>query len=338
VFEGFKPRQDLSGFTAIPNEFFDAVLEGVESISELKVILAVFRKTYGWVTGFLEGKPVFKIEDEISYSQFQKLTGLKSNGSISEGLSQAMSHGFIVRVKKGTFAGGNREGISATYRIRTLGVNLEEFVAEVLPTPECVVGRSSEVLPTPICVPGKSPETEVLPTPECVLTKETIFLLNNYVPPTPECVLTRSFAEETASPATPKKDREVFSTKDIKSPTKGRKMYDLFLEKKAQDYNANDLCFYFSTKFEKIIGVRYGGVTQKDRRLMKQLLDTYKSENVATAVDYLMSNYREWVDTPSISVLFGFRNTVFPKALSDGMKVDVRQAHFDENEKSGIGW
>ena len=147
MFQGFKPRQDLIGFTAIPNEWFDEVMGKIDNLAELKVVQAVFRKTYGWVEGWVEDKAVYKLEDAISYSQFAEMTGL-SSASISEGLKRAIAHGYIIQVSAGDFE--TRE--SARYRIRTVSDNpqtLEERpqirgIGKFLPTLETKVTKEKE--------------------------------------------------------------------------------------------------------------------------------------------------------------------------------------------------
>ena len=133
MFKGFKPRQDLSGFTAIPNEWFDEVLAKIDNLAELKIVQAVFRKTYGWVENWHNGEAVFKIEDGISYSQFAELTGL-SSASIAEGIKRAIEHGYIVQLKKGNFYTSE----SSVYKIRTIDDKLPEKPQEkpALPTLE----------------------------------------------------------------------------------------------------------------------------------------------------------------------------------------------------------
>ena len=139
MFKGFKPRQDLSGFTAIPNEWFDEVLAKIDSLAELKIVQAVFRKTYGWVENWHNGEAVFKIEDGISYSQFSELTGL-SSASIAEGIKRAIEHGYIVQLKKGNF----HTGESSVYKIRTIDDKLPEKPLEKpdLPTLDSKVGKT----------------------------------------------------------------------------------------------------------------------------------------------------------------------------------------------------
>jgi phage replication O-like protein O len=59
-------------FTQAPNDLFDKWLP-LLSESELKVLLVILRKTFGW----------HKIEDWISLSQLQKLTGLSESSVLS---------------------------------------------------------------------------------------------------------------------------------------------------------------------------------------------------------------------------------------------------------------
>lgn len=122
-FKGFKGRLDMKGFTSIPNEFFDEVLPEIKSLSELKVLLAVFRKTYGWVSHIdpNTGQPVYKEEDEIAMSQFMKLTGL-SKPSCVDGVKRGLEDGYLERTKEGTFHGGDSlNNEAAAYRIKQIG-------------------------------------------------------------------------------------------------------------------------------------------------------------------------------------------------------------------------
>jgi len=88
-FNGFsKPNT-----TPTPNQFYDEVLAKVKPVSELKVILYVIRRTYGW------GKFV----DRISQSQFKDgINGLDngtglSGPSVTRGLQAAVEHGYLAR-------------------------------------------------------------------------------------------------------------------------------------------------------------------------------------------------------------------------------------------------
>ena len=79
--EGFRKPN----YTQIPNRLFDELLP-LMGAAELKVTLAICRKTFGW----------HKKRDRISISQLEKLTGLSHQGVIT-GLQQGMNRGTIVR-------------------------------------------------------------------------------------------------------------------------------------------------------------------------------------------------------------------------------------------------
>ena len=99
TFEGFRPRSKLEQFTAIPNEFFDEVMKNVNG-NELKILLSVFRKTYGWVIGSDDkGNPVYKTQDSISLSQFQDITGIKSINTVKKYLKSLIDKGYIIQTE-----------------------------------------------------------------------------------------------------------------------------------------------------------------------------------------------------------------------------------------------
>lgn len=74
--------------TRIPNELLDVMMsDGVKmSDAELRVSLAIYRKTWGWR----------KDRDKISISQLEALTGLSRQGVI-DGIEAAMKRGLIAR-------------------------------------------------------------------------------------------------------------------------------------------------------------------------------------------------------------------------------------------------
>lgn len=72
--------------TQTPNSFFDESLKYISSLPELKVVLAIIRKTLGWQ----------KEKDRISMSQIRLMTGLAQQ-SVKRGIDLALKHGFIVR-------------------------------------------------------------------------------------------------------------------------------------------------------------------------------------------------------------------------------------------------
>lgn len=291
MFQGFKPRQDLVGFTAIPNEWFDEVMGKIDNLAELKVVQAVFRKTYGWVEGWAEDKAVYKLEDAISYSQFEEMTGL-SSASISEGLKRAIAHGYIIQVSAGDFE--TRE--SARYRIRTVSDN-----------PQTLEER-----------PQTRGIGKFLPTLETKVTKER---------------KEKGKKRKESDFGFPKVEKEVYSTEDVKS--RGSTMFARYKDKEIAEYNANDLAFYFREKYEKITGVRYSRITNKERGHLKELLDTFGAEVVAKGIDYLMENYHTLISGyPSIAVLYGFRTSIIPSAVkgNPASRLDVRESKLTEED------
>ena len=94
---------DFQGFTEpnttpTPNQFYDFIMADINNLAELKCVLYVIRRTYGFL----------KFVDRIAYSQFEngimtrsgkrldKGTGL-SGPSISAGLNKAVDHGYLNR-------------------------------------------------------------------------------------------------------------------------------------------------------------------------------------------------------------------------------------------------
>jgi phage replication O-like protein O len=76
-------------YTQIPNQLLDEQLAEMGE-AELKITLAVCRKTFGW----------HKDSDRISLSQFQELTGLSRQGAVN-GIEAALARGTIQREAHG---------------------------------------------------------------------------------------------------------------------------------------------------------------------------------------------------------------------------------------------
>jgi hypothetical protein len=286
AFDGFKPRQNLVGFTAVPNEWFDEVMKDIDNLAELKIVQAVFRQTYGYIQQNVEGN-VFKITDRISYSRFKDLTGL-SKPSICDGIKRAINDGYIIRTKEGSIKGN-----SAEYKIRTKGEE-KQTIEE-----ECDVGIDK-------FFPKESDKEE----------KDLITEIN--------------FDKEQQK-----------KSKKYKKKTQ----YQKYREKDPEDYHSNDLCYYFRDEYQKDL-VNYGKITNKERGQMKKLLNEYDPRIVVGAIDFLMKNYEDLIDGyPSISVLYGFRKTIFPSVVKGkSKKHDVRDTKFDEEEiqkkanEDVVGW
>ena len=75
--------------TQTPNELFDDHMKEMSG-AELKVILAICRKTFGW----------HKDRDQISISQMMELTGL-SNRAVIDAIKKLMGMGLIARRQLG---------------------------------------------------------------------------------------------------------------------------------------------------------------------------------------------------------------------------------------------
>lgn len=120
MFDGFQPRPQMTGFTSLPNEFFQYdVLSNLKE-AELKILLATFRKTYGWIDRIENGEVIYKLEDDISYSQYRDMTGL-SDASISSALKKLIEKGYMTRVRV-----GNQSGLTSRYKIRIKGESPDE--------------------------------------------------------------------------------------------------------------------------------------------------------------------------------------------------------------------
>ena len=78
------------GFVPIPNAYIDRYLADLSG-AELKVLLAVLRRTVGWR----------KESDEISIEQLQQMTGLARN-SVRAGLRGLLERGLIVECTRAT--------------------------------------------------------------------------------------------------------------------------------------------------------------------------------------------------------------------------------------------
>jgi len=76
-------------YTQVPNTLLDEQM-GEMGYAELKVVLAICRKTFGW----------HKRQDLLSFSQLEELTGMSRQG-VNNGIQDAMDRGVIGRSKDG---------------------------------------------------------------------------------------------------------------------------------------------------------------------------------------------------------------------------------------------
>lgn len=87
--------QTEEGYTKIANEILEALAKVNLNAYQWRVLIAVFRKTYGYR----------KREDRISVSQLCEITGLK-HGHVSRALAELQARGFITRTQRGTRQSG----------------------------------------------------------------------------------------------------------------------------------------------------------------------------------------------------------------------------------------
>ena len=114
-------------YTQVPNLLLDNHVQKM-SKAELKIILATCRKTFGWQKG----------KDRISYTQFEKLTGL-SRASVQEGIKQAVAHGYLRRyeVRNGF------EYALAIDSIPEIGTVSEKTIPEIEHTKESILKKTT---------------------------------------------------------------------------------------------------------------------------------------------------------------------------------------------------
>lgn len=78
------------GYTQIPNELLDELLPECGTLAELKVVMAIARRTFGWGIN----------ERRLSLTEIQELAGL-SRQSTQTGLTAALDRGFLARRREG---------------------------------------------------------------------------------------------------------------------------------------------------------------------------------------------------------------------------------------------
>jgi phage replication O-like protein O len=80
---------DEPNYTQIPNVILDEMAKDMGE-AELRVVLAICRKTFGW----------HKVRDKISLSQLEEMTGLSRPGVLN-GIEACTRKGLVLRVKSG---------------------------------------------------------------------------------------------------------------------------------------------------------------------------------------------------------------------------------------------
>lgn len=98
------PFADIGNFTTFPNAVLDYVMPECRP-NTWKVVCATIRNTIGW----------YKDEDVISLSQYQRITGIKSRGTLVAAINDALDMGYITRVRRASF----EYALNEKYEIRT---------------------------------------------------------------------------------------------------------------------------------------------------------------------------------------------------------------------------
>lgn len=129
-FGGFSTR---TGFTPIPNPFFSAVLQDIQSLSELKVMLYIFWKLYR-----KKGYPKFITYSELRGDQ-SLLLGLKGTGTPEEelqlSLKAAVNRGILLHLEidrdgelEELYFTNNEQGRKAIIQIESGEIQLGKMV------------------------------------------------------------------------------------------------------------------------------------------------------------------------------------------------------------------
>ena len=133
-FRGFPPIK--SNFTAIPNLFFDELLSEIKSVAELKVLLYIFRHTYGWqkrfdcislsqfVSGVITREGV-KVDNGIGIDKKSVLRGI--DGCLERGTILKWSDGFRGREQVWYFI-NTEENRKYLLQLETGATTIEEII------------------------------------------------------------------------------------------------------------------------------------------------------------------------------------------------------------------
>lgn len=286
AFNGFSPRLDLGNFTSLPNSFFDEVLPQIDNLAELKILLATFRKTYGWLSHIDQstGRPVYKQQDAISYTQFEQMTGL-SSPSISSGLDRAMKDGYIEKIVQGSYGG---KGSTSIYKVKTKD--------DTVPPPR------QEDKPEPPPVTPTQPKT---------------FIDKEKDKEKPNGLATKD-VEFTGSKQDMLKD--IFGTTKQEEPPKTKKGggKGSWKSKKRDTWNCNDLLAYYKDMYEIKFGESFGSISGKERAKCKAICDEYGTEVVAKTADYVFNNRNSLTflppDSPNFHIFHGWFKAIHQQA------------------------
>lgn len=112
---------------------------------------------------------------------------------------------------------------------------------------------------------------------------------------------------------------EELSGKQEEKPVKKKKRGG-YKDKPVAKWHCNDLLNYFASRYYQHLGVPYPGITMKDRKQAKQLLEAgdFDILDIVRMIDYFIKNYYDLKNVPkeafpTWNIFFGFRNSVIPE-------------------------
>jgi len=159
-----KPFAD-PGFTMVNNHIFDYIMPKLRP-NAWKVLCVAIRQTLGWEDKTTENGR--KEEDEISYSQFLRKTGIGSKTTLSEAIKECLGEKYLKRREMGKHPGTNKPIYA--YRLN------KKYEMEVPGTESVLADSSTEngLEPGTESVPGEgqNPSTESVQTKERVPEKK----------------------------------------------------------------------------------------------------------------------------------------------------------------------
>ena len=126
---------DAGGYFPIHNYVFDVCMPQLSNAG-WRILCVAIRKTWGWIDREDPNPMGRKTWDQISYSQFQEASGLRSAASVSKGLQECIDLGYMLRKQI-----GHTTGIGSPIFAYALNVDFE------IPATDSVAGNAEHKRP-----------------------------------------------------------------------------------------------------------------------------------------------------------------------------------------------
>ena len=133
---------DAGGYFPIHNYVFDVCMPQLSNAG-WRILCVAIRKTWGWIDREDPNPMGRKTWDQISYSQFQEASGLRSAASVSKGLQECIDLGYMLRKQI-----GYTTGIGSPVFAYALNVDFE------IPATDSVAGNAEHKRPASESVAG----------------------------------------------------------------------------------------------------------------------------------------------------------------------------------------